>query len=51
MLMCIIQHLINTCSTIYEKVKQHLGWAEKKRSLQKKRVFRIMETQNLQRAC
>ena len=27
------QHLSNTWSSIHEKVKQHLGWVEKKRCL------------------
>ena len=34
-LICIKQHLRNIWSSIHEKVKQHWGWVEKKRCLQK----------------
>ena len=33
MIICIKQYLINIWSSIHEKVKQHLGWVEKKRFL------------------
>ena len=33
MFICIKQSLINIWSSIYEKVKQHRGWVEKKRCL------------------
>ena len=35
MFLSIKQHLINIWSSIHEKVKQHWGWVEKKRCLQK----------------
>ena len=38
MLICITQHLSNIWSSIYEKVKQHWGWVEKKALLIKKSV-------------
>ena len=38
MLMCIKQHLSNIWSSIYEKVKQHWGFIEKKALLIKKGV-------------
>ena len=38
MLMCIKQHLSNIWSSIYEKVKQHWGFIEKKALLIKKSV-------------
>ena len=38
-IMCNTQHLSNIWSWIYEKVKQHWGWVEKKRCLYKKRVY------------
>ena len=31
MLICIKQHLSNIWSSVYENVKQHWGWVEKKR--------------------
>ena len=34
------QHLSKTLSSIHEKVKQHWGWAEKKRCLYKKIVYK-----------
>ena len=34
---CIKQHLSNIWSSIHEKVRQHCGWVEKKRSLKKKK--------------
>ena len=40
-LICIKQHLSNIWSSIHEKVKQHWGWIEKKRFLQKKLVILI----------
>ena len=33
LVICIKQHQSNTWSSIYEKVKQHWGWIEKKRCL------------------
>ena len=30
---CIKQHLSNIWSSTHEEIKQHWGWAEKKRSL------------------
>ena len=36
MLICIKQHLRNIWSSIHKKVKQHWGWVEKNRCLQKK---------------
>ena len=39
MLTCIKQHLSNIWSSIYEKVKQHWGWAEKKAFLMKNSVY------------
>ena len=40
LLICIKQHLSNIWSSIHEKFKQHWGWVEKKRCLQKKRLKR-----------
>ena len=40
MVICIKQHLSNIWSSIFEKVKQHRGWVEKKRCLNKKRVVK-----------
>ena len=39
MVMCNKQHLSKIWSKSHGKVKQHWGWVEKKRCLQKKRVF------------
>ena len=39
MLKCIKQHRSNTWRSIYENVKQHWGWVEKKALLIKKRAF------------
>ena len=36
MIVCTKQHLSNMWSSIYEKVKQHWGWVEKKALLIKK---------------
>ena len=36
MLICIKQHLSNIWNSIHENAKQHLGWPEKKRRLEKK---------------
>ena len=36
MLICIKQHLSNIWNSIHENAKQHLGWPEKKRCLEKK---------------
>ena len=38
MLICIKQHLSNIWSSVYDNVKQHRGWVEKKRCLYKKHV-------------
>ena len=35
MLLCNRQHLSNILASIYQKVKQHWGWVEKKRCLYK----------------
>ena len=39
MFLCIKQHLSKIWSSIYEKVKQKWGWAEKKRCLYKKSTY------------
>ena len=39
MIVCTKQHLCNIWSSIYEKVKQHWGWAEKKALLIKSFYF------------
>ena len=36
------EHLSKTWSSIHEKVKQHWGWVEKKRSLLKKSVYLVL---------
>ena len=41
MFICIKQHLSNSWSSIHEKVKQHLGWVEKKCCLQNKSGYII----------
>ena len=38
MLVCIKEHLSNIWSSVHEKVKQHWGWVEKRRCLQKKKA-------------
>ena len=38
MLICIKQHLSSISSSVYDNVKQHRGWVEKKRCLYKKHV-------------
>ena len=38
-LLCIKQHLSNIWSSIHKKGKQHWGWVEKTRCLEKKREF------------
>ena len=43
MVICIKQHLSNIWSSIYEKIKQHWGWVEKKALLIKKRVTGLAE--------
>ena len=35
MAICIKQHLSNIWGSVHEKVKQHWGWVEKKRCIQK----------------
>ena len=47
MLICIKQHLSSILSSIHEKVKQHLGWIEKKVAYKKcmcLNVFRYLMT-------
>ena len=39
MLICFKQHLSNIWSSLYERVKQHWGWVEKKPCLWKKRLI------------
>ena len=41
MVICIKQHLRNMWSSTHEKVKQHWGWVEKKRSYKKNVYFKI----------
>ena len=41
MLICIKQHLSNICSSVYENVKQHWGWVEKKALLIKKACSQV----------
>ena len=41
---CNKQHLNNIWGSIHEKVKQHWGWAEKKRCLWKKHVLYLLNT-------
>ena len=46
MVICIKQHLSNILSSVHEKVKQHLGWVEKKALLIKKNVYKINHNEN-----
>ena len=39
------QHLGNIWGSIYQKVKQHWGWVEKKRGLYKKACIRLCKPQ------